>query len=258
MLKSALGMKSSDLMLRVECVRPEEKAVLGSAITHARLMQVSEERLEQAAQEGSPQDRLIASRVIDRPSAWVLWQSEHARLMRAVAVQRRTPGQISTLKSACFALIHRKALFEHLRDQKVSGVARQQLLHFFHPSRGYSHALAAEYESYLRAACSYLCSSHVGTALINDGVFQDPLQRYEALYAEYFRMFCEGKVATDKTVSDHRDILPYLKHQITELRQAILNMPRSVASVLREDALRRPTGDTEKLRVDALRARFRA
>jgi hypothetical protein len=219
-------------------------------------MQVSVAKLEQAAQEGSPRDRQIAGRIIDRPSAWALWQSEHGGLMRSVAVERRAPRQISTLKSACFALIHRKALFEHLRDQQVNGEAREQLLQFFHPSRGYSHAMATEYEIYLRAACSYLCSSHVGSVVINDGVFQDPLQRYEALYAEYFRVFCAGKVDADETASDQRDILPYLKQQITELRQAIMNMPRSVAIVLREDAMRRPTGDTEKLRVDALRARF--
>jgi hypothetical protein len=231
--------------------------MLGSAITHERLMKVSEERLQHARHVGPPQERLIVSRIIDRPSAWAQWQSEHGGVMRAVSVERRTPRQISTLKSACFALIHRKALFEHLREQQVSGVARKQLLNFFHPSRGYSQAMITEYEIYLRAACSYLCSSHVGQVVINDSVFQDPLQRYETLYAEYFRVFCEGKIVSANSSSDCRDILPYLKHQITELRQAILNMPRSVANVLRADALRRPTGDTAKLRVDALHTWFR-
>jgi hypothetical protein len=231
--------------------------MLGSAITHERLMKVSEARLQQARNEGPPQERLIASSIIERSSAWARWQGEHGGVMRAVAVERRTPRQIATLKSACFALIHRKALFEHLREQQVNGAARQRLLTFFHPSRGYSQAMVAEYESYLRAACSYLCSSHVGLTVINDSVFEDPFQRYEALYAEYFRVFCEGKLATDSSSSDCQDILPYLKHQITELRQAILNMPRSVAKLLREDALRRPTGDTAKLRVDALHTWFR-
>jgi hypothetical protein len=52
-------------------------------------------------------------------------------------------------------------------------------------------------------------------------------------------------------------LLPYLKYQIRELRLAIIAMPRRTPALFREDALRTPTGDTEKLRVDALRADFR-
>jgi hypothetical protein len=233
-------------------------SVLEAAISHERLMTASLQRLEQAAREGSPQERVIAGRIIERPTALAQWQGEHGRLMRTVAVERRVPRQISTLKAACFALIHRKALFEHLRHGQVNGAAREQLLHFFHPKRGYSQALASEYETYLHAACSYLCSSHVGSAVINDTVFQDPIRRYERLYAEYFKVFCEGKLDRDEQDGSQRDILPLLKQQIAELRQAIMNMPRSVARVLREDGMRKPTGDTEKLRVDVLQSWFRS
>jgi hypothetical protein len=231
--------------------------VLHSAITHAQLMQVSEQRLETAVRAGSPQERLVASRVMDSPAVWTRWENEHAGLMRAVALQRRLPRQATVLKSTCFSLIHSKALFEHLRDRRVLGRSREQLLHFFHRSRGYSRALIEEYETYLLSACSYICSSHVGSAVIRDGVFEDPMRRYEELYKEYFRLFCEGTIIAGDSSASSRALLPYLKYQINEQRLAVLSMPRRTPSLLRDAALRRPTGDTEKLRVDALRANFR-
>jgi hypothetical protein len=175
-----------------------------------------------------------------------------------VALQRRVPRQAATLKATCFSLIHRKALFEHLRDRKLHGRAREQLLHFFHQSRGYSRALIDEHETYLLSACSYMCSSHVGSAVIRDGVFEDPMRRYEELYKEYFRLFCEGTIVAGDSAASSRALLPYLKYQINAQRLAVLAMPRRTPSLLRDAALRRPTGDTEKLRVDALRAKFRS
>ena len=237
----------------------ERELVLSSAINHARLMKVSGQYVEAMARTGAPQERLVANRILDSPSVWVRWEHDHAGLMHTVAQQRRPPRQISALKVACFSLIHRKALFEHLRDRQLRGRARQKLLRFFHRSRGYGHALIAEHDSYLRSACSYLCSSHVGSAVMIDGVFQDPMRRYEELYTEYFRAFCEGSVITEEAEGSASEaLLPYLKLQIAEQRRVVLNMPRMTPSVLPEAALRRPTGDTEKLRVDALRAKFGA
>ena len=233
--------------------------MLSSAINHARLMTVSGHYVEAMARSGAPQERLVANRILDCPSVWVRWERDHAGIMHAVAQQRRLPRQISVLKTTCFSLIHRKALFEHLRDRQLRGQARQQLLRFFHRTRGYGHALIAEHDSYLRSACSYLCSNHVGSAVMIDGVFQDPMRRYEELYSEYFRAFCEGSVITEAgEESASQALLPYLKLQIAEQRRLVLDMPRMTPSVLPEAALRRPTGDTEKLRVDALRAKISA
>jgi hypothetical protein len=231
--------------------------VLQSTLTHNRLMEVSGQRLEKLAREGSAQDRLVATRIMDSPSVWVHWENEHAGLMRTVAIQRRPSSQISALKVACFSLIHRKALFEHLRNEQVQGRAREQLRHFFHRSRGYGRALIAEYQIYLRSACSYLCSNYVGSAVIRDGVFQDPMRRYEELYKEYFRLFCEGVLSAGEVAPSDTALLPYLKHQINQQRLEVLAMPRRTPSVLSDAALRRSTDDTEKLRVDALRGSFR-
>ena len=42
---------------------------------------------------------------------------------------------------------------------------------------------------------------------------------------------------------------PLLKHQLAEARQAILEMPQMPAQDWREARIRKPTGDTHKLRV---------
>src|SRR2546429_6348925 len=42
---------------------------------------------------------------------------------------------------------------------------------------------------------------------------------------------------------------PLLKHQLAQARQAILEMPQMPAEDWREGQIRRPTGDTQKLRV---------
>jgi hypothetical protein len=227
------------------------------AITHARLMQESEGRLEALARTGTPAESFVARRVVETPAVWMRWANEHSTLMRSVASQRRPARQSVALKRACFSLVHRKALFEHLRQAQVGGQARQQLLGFFHRTRGYTQAMIAEHDNYLRSAGSYLCTSYLGSAVVRDGVYQDPLRRYEKLYREYFRLFCDGLLVETATEPSSASLLPYLKYQIRELRLAIIAMPRRTPALFREDALRTPTGDTEKLRVDALRADFR-
>jgi hypothetical protein len=231
--------------------------VIGCNITHARLMLESGQRVEELARAGNPQEQLVASRILESPAVWQPWENEHAGLMRTVSQQRRPPLQVTALKSACFSLIHRKALFEHLRNRQVRGQARQQIVNFFHRNRRYGHALITEHESYLRSACSYLCSSHVGSAVILDGVFLDPMRRYEELYAEYFQAFCEGFLSSNEEAPPVRALLPYLKYQVTQQRIAVMAMPAITPAALRDAALRRPTGDTQKLRVDALRAQSR-
>jgi hypothetical protein len=220
-------------------------------------MQESGQRVEAVARDGESDEQLVASRILDNPIAWTRWENEHAGLMRTVAEQRHPLRQITALKTAAFSVIHRKALFEHLRDQRIRGEARRELVGYFHRTRGYGHALIAEHGSYLRSACSYLCSSYLGSTVICDGVFQEPMRRYEELYAEYFRAFCDDSVnRSDDEIRSWRTLLPYLKYQLSWQRRAVLAMPQLTPSASWDAALRRRTGDTQKLRVDGLRAEF--
>lgn len=201
--------------------------MLNLAMTHTQLMRESEQCIEEAARNGGPVEQLVAGRIIESPVVWSRWENEHAALMRTVSEHRRPSNQIAALKAACFSLIHRKALFEHLRDQQIRGDARRQILQYFHRTAGYTHAAITEHEIYLRSAGSFLCSEQVGGVVIRDGVFLDPMQRYQELYAEYFKLFCDGILGLEPAASSSIALLPYLRYQLAEQRRAVLAMPGS-------------------------------
>src|SRR5262249_34111099 len=151
------------------------------------------------------------------------WETEHSGLMREVANTGFKRTQAALLKKATFRLIHRKALFEYLRDQRVRGGERERIVLAFHPSKDYSRSVITEHEVYLRKACSFLCTSHVGANVVHDPGFFDPMSHYQALYAEYFNIFCRvrfGTVSGDE--EPQSELLPLLKFQLEECRKAIM------------------------------------
>jgi hypothetical protein len=197
-----------------------------NAITHARLMEESEHRIEFAAREGSPSQALIARRMLDDLQAYRRWEAEHDRLMRAIANERNRMGQLSALRSAAFALIHRKALFEYLRDQKVTGRKRHEVFRLVYGDRDYAKSVVAEHGNYLRSASSWICSSHVGLWVMSDGAFETPISRYEQLYSDYLRAFIDSALeyGPDAGTASMKTLLPYLKQQLTQHRRTILRM----------------------------------
>ncbi|MBV6416390.1 MAG: hypothetical protein CMLOHMNK_00951 [Steroidobacteraceae bacterium] len=219
-----------------------------SAIDHALLMRASEDRIGSAARQGTARQQLVARRLIEDPNAWRIWEREHGALMHRVATARRGTGQAAALKSAAFSLIERKALFEYLTERRLHGDARRRALALFHGTRAYTDAMIAEHGGFIRAACSHMCSKHIGSVVMLDGAFQEPMARYEDLFREYFRTFCDVSLARDDRVESLRALLPFLKHQVTELRTAILAMPRTLPDLLYEAEIRRPTGDTVRMR----------
>jgi hypothetical protein len=101
-----------------------------------------------------------------------------------------------------------------------------------------------------------LCANHVGSGVVHDPSFLDPMQHYENLYAEYFDLYCTTLFPTDGMESaSERSLLPLLKHQLNEWRWVILNPRQSLPRIERGRDLRRPTGDTQRL--PRLKARSR-
>jgi hypothetical protein len=216
------------------------------AISHARLMRESTERVQTALASKDLAEQMIARRVLDNPEAWSLWEREHSNLMRRLAdCAART--QVEELKQTTFRLLHGKALFQYLRQRSVRGRQRQRVMAHFRPGRSYEAAIISEHGAYLRKACSFLCASHLGTEVVRDAAFLDPMQRYEELYAEYFDLYCTSLIGDSEQASS-RALLPLLKTQLQEYRLAILD-PRAAQPFLRYEAdLRRATGDTQRLR----------
>jgi hypothetical protein len=228
--------------------------MLRHAISHARLMRESTDRIEAALVSHDANEQLVARRILENPIAWSHWESEHSLLMRQLANCGVRQAQIATLRHTAFRLLHGKALFHYLRGHTIRGSDRIEIMAHFRPGRHYVNAIIAEHTVYLRRACSYLCATHVGGAVVSDPAFLDPIPRYEELYNEYFEVYCSSLVkAPEEDAASQVALLPLLKKQLNEYRWAIMD-PRQAQPFLRREAdLRRPSGDTQ--RMPALRPR---
>src|SRR6266513_3177600 len=165
------------------------------AYLHSRLMEESQARVEMAAHFDSPADMLVASRILKNPDAYRRWEAEHDRLMRAVSEQVRLPRQVVALRSTAFALVHRKAIFEYLRDRQITGPKRHRVFALFYGIRDYTNAVLAEHGNYVRCSSSYLCAHHLAEHLMQDAAFDEPLRMYEQWHSEYFRTYCDVALA---------------------------------------------------------------
>lgn len=208
-------------------------------LSHDRLMEESQLRISNAVLSGEPEEERLAARILDNARVYHNWENEHATLMRRIAAERLPGVQKAQLLTISLSLIHRKALFEYLRDDRVRGIRRQAIMAHFFTHRDYASAVVAEHGRYVQSAASYLCSSHVGSHLMFDTLFESPLAEYEDLYASYFRSYCDLAVAGDRNpvVKAMLPVLLDLKAQIGEWRQALVALTRSQSGTWRRPAL---------------------
>src|SRR5271168_3045383 len=111
-----------------------------NSVDHKSLMRESTERVHTALYSDIPNEQLVASRLMESPSAFQTWESEHSGLMREVANPSIRRTQAALLKKATFRLIHRKALFEFLRDARIRGSVRRRIIVSFHPAQDYTRS----------------------------------------------------------------------------------------------------------------------
>jgi hypothetical protein len=220
---------------------------------HARLMEESEISLAAAARDGTPADMLVASRIIDHPVSYRTWEAEHDRLLRGISSHTRLHAQMGALRAATFTLIHRKALFEYVRERRISGPKRHRLFALFYGgARDYSNSVIAEHANFVRCSSSHICADHLAAQLMRDAAFEEPMQLYQEWYADYFRVFCDVALAETEeeklALAPLEALKPLLKHRLREARDAILKLPEVPSTVWREVELRKATGETQKLR----------
>jgi len=221
-------------------------------INQARLMEESELCIAESAKSGSPAQMLVASRLLAHPETYRRWESEHFQLMRRVSEHRYLDRQVVALRSTALALLHRKAVFEYLQERQLTRQQRHKLMAMFHSLKDYAASLIAEHGNYVRGASSYWCSHHLARRLMKDSAFAEPLLLYQERYTDFFRVHCDVELAESasekQAVASMRLLQPLLKKQLTEARQEILSMAYRPEKVWREVEIRRPTGDTERLR----------
>ena len=221
-------------------------------INQARLMEESELCIAESAKSGSPAQMLVASRLLAHPETYRRWESEHFQLMRRVSQHRYLDRQVVALRSTALALLHRKAVFEYLQERQLTRQQRHKLMAMFHSLKDYAASLIAEHGNYVRGASSYWCSHHLARRLMKDSAFAEPLLLYQERYTDFFRVHCDVELAESESeqqaVAPMRLLQPLLKMQLAEARQEILSMAYRPEKVWREVEIRRPTGDTERLR----------
>lgn len=230
--------------------------MLSHSISHSRLMRESTLRVQTALKSADVNEQLIARRIFENPDAWSQWESEHSNLMRQLANCGLQRAQVAALKHATFRLLHGKALFQYMRRSEIRGIERTQVMAHFRPGRSYANAVVAEHNVYVRKACSFLCTRHLGSEVVEDPSFLDPIQRYEELYSEYFNVYCSTLVeSSESRAISQGTLLPLLKKELNEYRWAILDPRRAQPWLRREAEIRLPTGDTQRL--PALAARLK-
>lgn len=219
-------------------------------LSHAVLMEESGCRIENVAREGASFQALAARRVVEDTRLYQHWESEHARLMRSVASEHRPLGQVAALRTGYFGLVHRKAMFEYLRQEKITGRDRHVIFEVTHGGQDYARAVVAEHANYVRSVSSLLCSQHLGLTLLADRAFGEPMFRYEQQYADFFRVFCNSVLKSNRYNSDDTlsTLVPYLKRQLGILRRAILALPheRDVGGLHTLD-IRTPAANAHRL-----------
>jgi hypothetical protein len=103
-----------------------------------------------------------------------------------------------------------------------------------------------------------LCTTHVGSDVVADPAFLDPMQRYEELYDEYFTLYCTTLLDRPGEDSGTQGaLLPLLKKQLNEYRWAILDPRRAQPWLRRETEIRLATGDTQRMPALRLRTKGR-
>jgi len=214
-------------------------------------MEESESRVEMTAQSLAPADILVAQRILVRPVEFTRWVTHHDQLMRAVSTHGQVSRQIVALRATAFSLVHRRALFEYLRQRRLTGTKRKKLLAVFYGCADYTNAMLAEHGNYVRSSSSYLCTQHLAENLMHDPALDEPLALYEEWYAEYFHAFCDVELAETEEEKQaclaQESLKPLLKYRVTEARKAILAMPQTPRE-WREVRIRKTTGDTQRLR----------
>ena len=226
--RTNVGRTTSDTFLRLlRMGRPGDAGGERDLLALDELMHLSETHLEHLARGKSGPAVLVASRILDTPREFRRWEGEHARLMRGIAELARRALQIRALLSATLGLLHRKALFEYLRERQVPTAGRQRLISHFYGHNDYVQTLLAEHGKYLRSAASYLCTAHIGAEHLQHAGFGEPLLAYAQLYTEYFRTYCDAVLvpADDESAQNMQALLPYLKQEVLETRNLLLGRP---------------------------------
>lgn len=208
-------------------------------------MERSEARIGMVACHEDGHAARAASRVMESAHAWRDWSASHLRLLESIATQRRTAGQVQAVRRMALSMIHGKAPFECLRDMRIPDRARLRFFETMYGSGDCARTLVLEHRSFVRAMCSYVC--------VEDLCGLGSLQRiraYERIYARYWQARMAARLGEDASELNRSDasLCEYLRQHVLAARSLLLDRAPGADDELTLAELRRPTGDTVRLR----------
>lgn len=208
---------------------------------HKKLMDESEYALHDASGSSRPRVSRIANSIINDGSRYRLWESRHADLLLPVARHSNMKRQIVALRNTEVQLVHRRALFDFLRESEVRGEERRQLFRVFHRTLDYDSAVLVEHRQYMLAVSSHISANHL-IDVMNDANSKALLRQYEKLYARYFEMNCYvAGMGDSDCIELVRSGMGDALEQLQRLRRRIESVPpeRACGSFDRQEAIAR-------------------
>jgi hypothetical protein len=195
-------------------------------LRHERLMRASHSHVAATARDDKNAQSIVALRLMQHPGTYTEWEVGHSRLMQQVCQPPRLRAQIVRMRATTLRLIHRRAVFEYLRDRRITGAQRHRYIELFYGPRDYASSLIVEHGHYIRSWVSASCSRFIGTAVLRDPAFEAPLAEYELFYSEYFQLFCDLQLASTESVNSgwKTALLPMLKERCEQAREQLIRL----------------------------------
>jgi hypothetical protein len=199
---------------------------MARGLEHDRLMRVSHSYVAATARDDSHEQQILALRLIQHPATYTDWENGHSQLMQRVCEPNGLRAQMVRMRATTLALIHRRAVFEYMRDRRLTGGRRHDYIALFYGPRDYASSVVIEHAHYTRSWVSASCSRFIGAQMLHDEAFETPLAEYEQLYGEYFRAFCDLQLFTGEKADTacQRALLPYLKERAHLARERLIRL----------------------------------
>ena len=173
---------------------------------HQRLMDESEQALWDVADKRSNRAGRIVHHILNDSKSHRMWESRHAELVRPVAEEGKRTPQVIALRAIEVRLVHKRALIDHIRTNKVSGRERDQLLANFYGPRDLTDAILAEHKQYMLAVSSQVSADHLIDVMC-DPISNRLINLYRSVYAEYFELYCYVASCEDSASADAAKLL---------------------------------------------------
>jgi len=201
-----------------------------SAVAASILIDVSEMRIDALHWSGEDEERQIVKRLCATPAGYRRWWAFHASLMRRAGGSSSRQAQIAMMRGKSFELIHRKALFEYLRDSALTAESREAVVTAFHGSIDFRRALVAEHGRYLHSNSSLYCTQYLNDSILRDSRFDRGLENYRQVYMDFFDHHCRWILAESRGESyTSRYLIPAYKARLTVMKSELLSLPLPVA-----------------------------